>query len=118
MADAEAGTSGGKVESITVGENVACVVLEKGVMRCWGDYRLAGGGATSTPKPSAIPIRASDGGGFITGVAEVAAYYRHACARLVSGNFVCWGFNNEYQLGDFTRDINASTRGHSLREDS
>ncbi|MBX3205331.1 MAG: hypothetical protein KF764_09690 [Labilithrix sp.] len=105
----EGGTGDAKVESIAVGENVACAVFDKGVMRCWGSYLLAGGGATATPKPSAIPIRAADGGGFLAGVAEVATSYRHACARLLSGDFACWGYNNEYQLGDFTRDINAST---------
>lgn len=98
----------GKIVSITIGNNVACVVSDDGEMRCWGDYRLAGGGSTSTPKPSRIPIRDSDGGGFLTGVADVAASYRHACARLRSGEFACWGFNNEYQLGDFTRDVNQS----------
>ena len=106
----EAGANDAKVESIAVGENVACVVFEKGVMRCWGSYLLAGGGSTSTPKPSPIPIRADDGGGFLTGVAEVAASYRHACARLLSGNFACWGFNNEYQLGDFTRNNGQDTQ--------
>jgi len=105
----DGGTGNAKVESITVGENVACAVFEHGVMRCWGSYLLAGGGATTTPKPSAIPIRASDGGGFLTGVAEVSASYRHACTRLLAGTFACWGFNNEYQLGDFTRDVNNST---------
>ncbi|MDF2696773.1 MAG: regulator of chromosome condensation [Labilithrix sp.] len=104
----DSGTGNAKVESITVGENVACVVFGQGVMRCWGNYLLAGGGNTATPKPSPIPIRTSDGGGFLTGVAEVTASYRHACARLLSGGFACWGYNNEYQLGDFTRDINAS----------
>lgn len=103
-------TAGLKVDSLTVGENVACVVFEGGLLRCWGDYRLAGGGSTSTPKPSPIPYRASpEGGGYIVGVAEVKASYRHACARLLSGKFACWGFNNEYQLGDFTRDIGQST---------
>jgi hypothetical protein len=99
----EGGTDGLRVESITVGENVACVVFVGGTLRCWGDYRLAGGGA-STSDPNAIPRRASDGGGFLTGVAEVNASYRHACARLLDGTFACWGFNNEYQLGDFTRE--------------
>lgn len=105
-AGTEGGTAGLRVESITVGENVACAVFTGGVLRCWGDYRLAGGGATATPKPSPIPRRASDGGGFLTGVAEAHASFRHACARLLDGTFACWGFNNEYQLGDFTRDIN------------
>jgi alpha-tubulin suppressor-like RCC1 family protein len=105
----DSGTGNAKVESITVGENVACAVFEKGELRCWGSYLLAGGGNTATPKPSPIPIRTSDGGGFLTGVAEVSASYRHACARLLSGRFACWGYNNEYQLGDFTRDINANT---------
>jgi hypothetical protein len=105
----DGGTGQAKVESLTVGANVACVVFELGVMRCWGDYRLAGGGGTSTPKPSPIPILQSDGGGFLTGVAEVASSYRHACARLLSGGFACWGFNNEYQLGDFTRDTSPNT---------
>lgn len=106
--DAASETAGLKVESLTVGENVACVVFEGGLLRCWGDYRLAGGGGTSTPKPSPIPIRAEDGGGFLRGVAEVHASYRHACARLLDGTFACWGFNNEYQLGDFTRDSSPS----------
>ena len=28
--------------------------------------------------------------------------------RLLDGTFACWGFNNEYQLGDFTRDSSPS----------
>lgn len=103
-------TAGLKVVSLTIGDNVACVVFEGGLLRCWGDYRLAGGGATGTPKPSPIPYRLSpEGGGQVMGVAEVKASYRHACARLLSGKFACWGFNNEYQLGDFTRDNGQST---------
>ncbi len=102
-ARSEGGTGGLRVESITVGENVACVVFVGGTLRCWGDYRLAGGGVSSSG-PNAIPRRASDGGGFLTGVAEVNASFRHACARLLDGTFACWGFNNEYQLGDFTRE--------------
>ena len=103
-------TAGLKVVSLTVGDNVACVVFEGGHLRCWGDYRLAGGGSTLTPKPSPIPYRATpEGGGHVMGVAEVKSSYRHACVRLLSGKFACWGFNNEYQLGDFTRDNGQST---------
>lgn len=108
----DSATQGSKVESATVGDNVACVVFEFGALRCWGDYRLASGGSTATRPPSPIPYKptALDAGtNYVTDVAEVSATYRHACARLLDGTFACWGFNNEYQLGDLTRNSSPNT---------
>jgi hypothetical protein len=73
-----------------------------------GTTASRGAAGRAPPNRAPIPIRAEDGGGFLRGVAEVHASYRHACARLLDGTFACWGFNGEYQLGDFTRDSSPS----------
>jgi alpha-tubulin suppressor-like RCC1 family protein len=71
-----------------------------GALWCWGSniYGSTGTGQASlTPRPVSDPR-----GGQLTGVDRVVAHYAHACAFMRDGRLLCWGRNNQGELGDGT----------------
>ncbi len=84
--------------------SAGCALLSGGSVECWGDSSEGGlGDGTSTgPETcsyyeffcSTKPVQVSG----ITNATQVAG----TCALLSSGGVVCWGINNEGQLGDGT----------------
>lgn len=72
--------------------------IRAGVVRCWGlgdDGQLGNGALLPSPSPSAAVTLA-------TPVDRVVSWLTHACARTVTGEVHCWGFNGEGVLGDGT----------------
>ena len=94
---AVSGLSSG-VASITAGGYHTCAVLTSTAAVCWGQNnngRLGDGTTTRRLTPVTVS-------GLSSGVASVAAGYWHTCAVLTSTAAVCWGYNNNGQLGDGT----------------
>ncbi len=103
-AGTDAGTDAGPPPSIVrhaVGSDHSCVLLDTGVVRCWGgDYRgQLGDGATdesfASDRPDPQPV---------VGLSDVAAIYAGwgaTCAiDATDGSARCWGHNSAERFGD------------------
>jgi alpha-tubulin suppressor-like RCC1 family protein len=94
--------------AIEAGANHTCALLNNGVVQCWGanGYGQLGDGTTtdqSNPiKPSNITERiiAISAGGFATCEGNQTYCGAHTCAITANGQAVCWGRNNNGQLGN------------------
>ena len=91
---------GGKVASVSVGNLHACVLLENGRVRCWGnnEYWQLGysGGATIGDDENPVSAGFVDVGGVVV---QLAAGNNHTCALLDTGRVRCWGRGVEGKLG-------------------
>jgi hypothetical protein len=82
--------------SIASGANHACVVLDTGAVRCWGDNnngQLGDGSNVASLHPVDVT-------GFGSGGVAVAGGGLHTCAVTSSGSVRCWGDNTFGQLGN------------------
>ena len=76
-----------------------CALLKGGRVRCWGASN--GGWMTGAPGPDcdgscvATPTEVPG----LTGVRQIAKGANHACALLADASVVCWGNNDQAQLG-------------------
>jgi alpha-tubulin suppressor-like RCC1 family protein len=85
------------VVQIAAGDDFACARKTDGTVACWGASgpfgklgpNVALNGATGTPVLVPLPDKATD----------LAAGQDHACAVLTRQNVMCWGRNQEGQLG-------------------
>ena len=80
-----------------------CAVLRSGGVDCWG-YNLNGqlGNGTTRNSDTPVAVHGVGGTGLLTGVKQVQPEIYGFCARLSSGGVVCWGLNENGQLGDNT----------------
>ncbi len=91
------------VVDVAAGGQHTCARQESGQVYCWGSVAYVGLG-------SAVAGDSADGGSFLTPqrvpglekVLEIRAHETHSCARLTTGQVVCWGDNADGQLGDGT----------------
>lgn len=89
--------------AISAGNAHTCAIVVGGAVLCWGyglDGRLGyGSTANAGDDPSTTPaqIGAVNLGGH-TAVA-ISAGFRNTCARLDTGNVLCWGYGADGQLG-------------------
>jgi alpha-tubulin suppressor-like RCC1 family protein len=77
------------VDALRVGADWGCVIA-KGQVVCWG------GGPKNPEQGSQGDIVKLDG---VVAPTELAAGSNHLCARIESGEVLCWGANDEGQLG-------------------
>jgi alpha-tubulin suppressor-like RCC1 family protein len=78
-----------------------CAVLRAGGVDCWGsnqDGQLGDGRTANSDKP--VAVKGIGGSGLLTGVKNVQPEIYGFCAALSSGGAVCWGLNENGQLGD------------------
>ncbi|MBU4457072.1 MAG: hypothetical protein KKA65_06240, partial [Nanoarchaeota archaeon] len=89
-----------EAESIASGEIHNCAHLSNGTVMCWG-YNIFGqignGSASSVGTPNG-PERAVG----ITNAMGIATGQYHSCAVLDNGTVMCWGYNNNGQMGNGT----------------
>jgi len=86
------------VEDIAAGDYHTCAVTGTGAAKCWGynsEGQLGDGTTTRRLTPAAVS-------GLSSGVKAVTAGAYHTCALKTNGTVVCWGLNNQGQLGDGT----------------
>ncbi|MCY1020115.1 RCC1 domain-containing protein [Pyxidicoccus sp. MSG2] len=91
---------GGLVQDITAGASHTCALLTTGKVRCWGQAELGqlGYGNFAAIGDNETPATAGDvdvGGP----VLQLSAGKAHTCALLSTGRVVCWGYNQNGQLG-------------------
>ena len=93
---------GGPVMRAALGVRHTCVVLETGVVRCWGQGELGRLGYASedsifatTPAEYNRNVNLGEGEAAL----DIAVGQDHSCALLRSGNVMCWGSNARGQLG-------------------
>ena len=86
------------VTQISAGQYFNCARTQAGAVKCWGDNYHGQLGDLGTENPD--PFLLIDIAGLGSGVAEVSAGYRHACARMSNGSLRCWGENGNGVLGD------------------
>ncbi|RYE42381.1 MAG: IPTL-CTERM sorting domain-containing protein [Hyphomicrobiales bacterium] len=84
------------VVALAAGQLHTCALNRAGAVMCWGanGYGQLGDGTTSsrlTPEPVS---------GLGSGVVALAADSNHTCAVTSSGSVMCWGRNDNRQLGD------------------
>jgi alpha-tubulin suppressor-like RCC1 family protein len=75
--------------------------LRSGAVDCWGlnqNGQLGDGTTKNSDRP--VAVMAVGGSGPLSGVAEVQPEVYGFCAALSSGGAVCWGLNEEGELGD------------------
>jgi alpha-tubulin suppressor-like RCC1 family protein len=88
------------VQQLVAGNNHTCVLLQSGLIYCWGDNQFGQLGYNRTDNlGDGEPVTSF---GYVTlgGLATlVAAGGDHTCAILQSGAVRCWGRNNFGQLG-------------------
>ena len=86
--------------AVSAGREHACVILDNGDLKCWGDdaYGQLGDGGSNTDiaAPSSTAIDLGTGR---TAVA-VDAGGQYTCAILDNGDAKCWGRDSSGQLGD------------------
>lgn len=78
----------------------ACVLLEGGVVRCWGDNEFGQVGVGNTmdigDTQQTLPVPAIDVGGVAV---DIWAGRQSTCALLENNDLRCWGLNDSGQLG-------------------
>ena len=92
------------IAELSVGERMACVRVDDGAVRCWGEPAASlpaqpntliapsMAGVEGPPSPVVLPAPA----------AQISVGGAHACALLRDGTVACWGDNTYGQLGDGT----------------
>ncbi|MFV8756790.1 protein kinase domain-containing protein [Nannocystaceae bacterium ST9] len=118
---------GARVVDLQMGRKHACVLDDRGAIRCWGwgvqgtlgyGSRLVeatghpGIGHHDTPAEAyaamgndgVVDVGDFDGDGAIDSVEQLAMGYSHTCVLVEDGSVRCWGHNSEGQLGYGTTD--------------
>ncbi len=102
-------------KAVAVGGLHTCAVTLAGAARCWG-YGVSGQLGDGTTNSSNLPVAVAGGLQFRTDPAVIfrspdpdfplppgpflAAGYDHTCGITTAGTAVCWGLNQDGQLGD------------------
>lgn len=98
------GTPLADVVAVGGGDQYGCALDAGGGVACWG-LNAAGqlGDGTTDARTSAAPVLVAVGGEPLTGVVELVTGGEHACVRQVGGEVLCWGKNDEGQVGNDTQ---------------
>jgi alpha-tubulin suppressor-like RCC1 family protein len=83
---------------LVVGDTHSCVLLNNGVVKCWGDNTFGQLGVP-TIFSSSTPVSVSSFGGGRHAI-EIAAGKFHTCALLNDASVSCWGHNGFGSLGN------------------
>nr|WP_233585726.1 RTX toxin [Corallococcus sp. CA054B] len=90
----------GKATKLAAGGNHSCVVLDTGLVRCWGQNNFGQLGYNSTQNLGDGEPVASFGYVNLGGPAtRIAVGAEHSCAVMATGKVRCWGRNQYGQLG-------------------
>lgn len=87
-------------KSITAGGNHSCALLTDGAVKCWGGNgrgQLGNGTQSGSPNPTNVS-------GLQNSVKQIEAGDAFTCAVLTTGALMCWGQNDNKQLGAQTAE--------------
>ena len=106
------GTSGGDgvlsdIAQISSGGNHTCALNSSGNVLCWG-YGNVGQLGNNATTSSSFPVQVvgpdtnadQEGDGILSDIVQIILGREHSCALNSSGNVLCWGYNDDTQLGD------------------
>jgi len=84
--------------NISLGYQFACVLLDNGLVSCWGEgnYGQMGNGNNIANNPTPTPTNSF---GANRTVVAIASGYDHTCVILDNGSVSCWGQNSYGALG-------------------
>ena len=90
------------VVQVSAGENFSCAVLSDHSVSCWGesDYGELGNNAIGSDVLTPAQVVGIGGSGTLSGVSQVSAGGRFACALLTDGTIDCWGDGFNGQIGN------------------
>lgn len=91
--------AGWRAVAVALGENHTCALLADGQVACWGDDTvgtLGAGAGLQGPAPGLVALPTH------RRAVAIAAGNLHTCAVLDSGEVVCWGAENNGELGQGT----------------
>jgi len=91
-------TSNTAFAELTAGRNHTCGLTAAGVAHCWGsnEYGQLGDAAGGVGVRQIHPVPVTGGHNF----SMLAAGTHHTCGLTASGTLLCWGRNDQGQLGD------------------
>jgi alpha-tubulin suppressor-like RCC1 family protein len=81
---------------VSAGHDHSCALTHDGAAWCWGDNFTGQLGSGDTFAKSFQPVRVASSEAFT----KVVAGYYQSCALAESGRMLCWGRNDEGQIGD------------------
>jgi alpha-tubulin suppressor-like RCC1 family protein len=85
------------VQAVAAGGKFTCALRTNGQVACWGD-NLVGelGNGSDAGSQSSVPVPVVT----LSDATQIAAGDDHACALRAGGTMVCWGGNQEGELGN------------------
>jgi alpha-tubulin suppressor-like RCC1 family protein len=97
-------TGGVSATTITAGYSFTCIVTLIGSVMCWGDnsYGQLGYGHVNAIGDDELPFTAGQvpiGEGLVVTQLVSSNAARHICAMVTNGSVLCWGGNDQGQLG-------------------
>ncbi len=95
---------GERALQVAAGELHSCALLDDATVRCWGSaaYGQLGNGSMAGSWAAPVQVLEADGTP-LDWVYRITAGGDHTCALRWDGTTVCWGRNDQGQLGDGTR---------------
>ncbi len=97
------GLSSGVV-AIAAGSSHTCALTALGGIKCWGNNQFGQLGNNTFSDESLLPV---DVVGLPSGVVSIATGEHHTCALTSTGGMMCWGDNDNGQLGNNSLTVSA-----------
>jgi alpha-tubulin suppressor-like RCC1 family protein len=89
-------------QQVAAAGDITCVRLTDGTVQCAGDNTW--GALGKDPKTDPFSMFFKEVPSFTGHAVQVATAYRTVCALLQGGSVVCWGGNDNGELGQGTTD--------------
>jgi len=92
------------VAQISAGESHICAVKTDGTAYCWGTNSYGERGDNTGYGYIDVPaqVHGVNDSGYLTSVSQISDGSSHTCALKTDGSVVCWGKNDNGQIGDNT----------------